>query len=387
LELGANATLDASGVPAGNLIPITNLVSHDDATIRNGQFQIQSFQMLDQSFLDHVTIAIAGSLTVAGTNCTLQSSTLNNFGACTVSTGNLVLAQGAVINNVAGSTFLLQTNASLPLAPANGPANFHNAGSFLNSVGNGANDIGADFNNAGRIEVLSGTLNFQGALKQTQGITVIDSGAALGGGGFTLTGGTITGSGVINATLVNTGGTVSPGVAVGILSTGAGKDYEQGAAGNLFVEIGGTTPGVGFDQLIVAGNASLDGQLEVIFANGFVPQVGQTFQVVKAGSLAGRFASLSAPSPAGMVWVPRYSSGGVSLVVAGNLNIPPPYVSGGGLNLSLSTTPGIIYVVQVTDELNPAAWQAFTTIIGDGTVKTIVVPMTQAHRFCRILLQ
>jgi len=387
LELGANATLDASGVPAGNLIQITNLVSHDDAAIRNGQFQIQSFQMLDQSLLDHVTIAIAGSLTVAGTNCTLQSSTLNNFGACTVSTGNLVLAQDAVINNVAGSTFLLQTNSSLPLAPANGPANFHNAGSFLNSVGNGANDIGADFNNAGRIEVLSGTLNFQGALKQTQGITVIDSGAALGGGGFTLTGGTITGSGVINATLVNTGGTVSPGVAVGILSTGAGKDYEQGAAGNLFVEIGGTSPGVGFDHLIVAGNASLDGQLEVIFANGFVPQVGQTFQVVKAGSLAGRFAGLSAPSPAGMVWVPRYSSGGVSLVVAGNLNIPPPYVSGGGLNLSLSTTPGIIYVVQVTDELNPAAWQAFTTIIGDGTVKTIVVPMTQAHRFCRILLQ
>jgi hypothetical protein len=41
----------------------------------------------------------------------------------------------------------------------------------------------------------------------------------------------------------------------------------------------------------------------------------------------------------------------------------------------------------VTDELNPAAWQTFTTIIGDGTVKTILVPMTQAHLFCRILLQ
>jgi hypothetical protein len=180
---------------------------------------------------------------------------------------------------------------------------------------------------------------------------------------------------------------VSPGSAVGILSTGAGKDYEQGPAGSLFVEIGGTTPGAGFDQLIVAGNASLDGQLEVIFVNGFVPQAGQTFQVVKSGSLAGQFASLSAPSPAGTVWVPRYSSGGVSLVLAGNLNIPPPYVSGGGLNLSLSTTPGIIYVAQVTEELNPAAWQTVSTIIGDGTVKTILVPMTQAHLFCRILLQ
>jgi hypothetical protein len=88
-----------------------------------------------------------------------------------------------------------------------------------------------------------------------------------------------------------------------------------------------------------------------------------------------------------MLWVPRYSSSGVSLVLAGNLNIPQPYISGGGLNLTLSTTPGIIYVVQVTDELNPAAWQTFTTIIGDGAVKTILVPMTQAHRFCRILVQ
>jgi hypothetical protein len=169
LELGAHGTLDASGVPAGNLIQITNLVSHDDAAIRNGEFQIQSFHMLDQSLLDSVTIAIAGSLTVAGTNCTLQSSTLNNFGACAVSEGNLVLAQGTVINNLAGSTFLLQTNASLALAPANGPANFNNTGSFLNSVGNGTNNIGADFNNAGRIEVFSGTLNFQRALKQNTG--------------------------------------------------------------------------------------------------------------------------------------------------------------------------------------------------------------------------
>ena len=59
----------------------------------------------------------------------------------------MVLAQGTVINNLAGSTFLLQTNASLVLAPANGPANFNNTGSFLNSVGNGTNNIGADFNN------------------------------------------------------------------------------------------------------------------------------------------------------------------------------------------------------------------------------------------------
>jgi hypothetical protein len=81
LELGENGTLDASGLAAGNLIQITNLVSHDDAVLRNGEFQVQSFQMLDQSLLDHVTIAVAGSLTAAGTNCTLQSSTLNNFGA------------------------------------------------------------------------------------------------------------------------------------------------------------------------------------------------------------------------------------------------------------------------------------------------------------------
>jgi hypothetical protein len=165
---------------------------------------------------------------------------------------------------------------------------------------------------------------------------VIDSGAALGGTGFTLAGGTVTGSGSINATLLNTGGTLSPGSAVGILSTEAGKDYQQGAAGSLFVEIGGTTPGAGFDQLIVAGNASLNGQLEVALVNGFVPQVGQTFQIVKSGSLVGRFKSL-APSPAGMLWVPRYSS--VAYRWSRRQPQHPPGLRSGGFNL-LNTTPG-----------------------------------------------
>ena len=69
--------------------------------------------------------------------------------------------------------------------------------------------------------------------------------------------------------------------------------------GTLEIEIGGTTPGSGYDQLnhiLGAGNAELGGRLDVLLIGGFVPSLGDTFDILTAtGGVNGTFASTIFP--------------------------------------------------------------------------------------------
>jgi hypothetical protein len=74
-------------------------------------------------------------------------------------------------------------------------------------------------------------------------------------------------------------------------------DFTQTAAGVLYVQIGGLNAGVDYDQLAVAGRATLDGTLAVALVNGFVPSPGNTFTVMTFGSSAGTFALVTMFTP------------------------------------------------------------------------------------------
>jgi phage/plasmid primase-like uncharacterized protein len=79
----------------------------------------------------------------------------------------------------------------------------------------------------------------------------------------------------------------------GTLSLG-GNSYAQGG-GNLTIGIAG--PGAGQNgSLALTGAASLNGPLNLVLAQGYVPPVGSQFQILSAGSLSGTFSSLSLPS-------------------------------------------------------------------------------------------
>jgi hypothetical protein len=72
-------------------------------------------------------------------------------------------------------------------------------------------------------------------------------------------------------------------------------DYSQLPAATLAIELGGALPGAGHDQLLVNGNVSLNGTLEVGIAAGYKPPPGQTYQVVLACSgctVSGTFAQV-----------------------------------------------------------------------------------------------
>jgi hypothetical protein len=97
-----------------------------------------------------------------------------------------------------------------------------------------------------------------------------------------VSGGNVGGNGRINGRLTNNGGTVSPGTSVGTLTVEG--NFQQNATGTLNIELGGTAAGQ-YDLLNVVGGgglngAILDGILDVSLVNGFVPAVGNTFDVI-----------------------------------------------------------------------------------------------------------
>ena len=74
------------------------------------------------------------------------------------------------------------------------------------------------------------------------------------------------------------------------------KDYQQGATGTLISELAGVGLNQ-FDRLIVNGNAVLNGTLDVDLEGGFVPALGNTFQILSVtAGLSGTFAGYQLPS-------------------------------------------------------------------------------------------
>ena len=127
------------------------------------------------------------------------------------------------------------------------------------------------------------------------------------------------GTGTFDATASNGvtfGGTVAPGTSTGILTYlgDVAHPYAPTATGVLEIEIGGTTPGSGHDQLRTTGPAQLGGTLRVTLLGGFRPQTGDRFQIVDAPAGAtGQFDAVELP--AGVSADVVASATGVEIVV------------------------------------------------------------------------
>jgi len=101
---------------------------------------------------------------------------------------------------------------------------------------------------------------------------------------------TLAGSGTLPGNLVN-GGRVAPGLSAGSLTVGG--TYSQSEAGVLAIEIGGTVAGINFDQVTVNGAATITGTLAIELINSYVPNVGDSFVILTAESIAGDFGEIT----------------------------------------------------------------------------------------------
>ncbi len=118
---------------------------------------------------------------------------------------------------------------------------------------------------------------------------------------------------------------VTPGMGPGVQNFGGNVHF--GPVARLEIELQGTMAGSQFDQVNIAGLATLDGTLDVVLLNPFFPTPGETFEIMTFGSHSGEFATVT--GDVGLLdlvtfLLPLYSSTNLLLFTAipgdGNLN-------------------------------------------------------------------
>ncbi len=236
----------------------------------------------------------------------------------------LALSNGATFTN--NGTFNAYEDSTMSGGSA---GRFINNGLFRKYGTGTTTTITTDFEDNGEVQVLAGKLLFTGNLTSGDGTTLVlgdgttldlDDGPLNPGDTLSLTSGaSLVGSGTLSSNLVN-GGTVSPGSSPGIITVDG--DYTQATGGILEMELAGTNPASDFDQLLVSGDAILDGTLNVTLIDGFTPNYGDTFELISANTLSGTFDPLSLPDlPALLEWDVVFTANSITISVSGGSGI------------------------------------------------------------------
>jgi hypothetical protein len=77
-----------------------------------------------------------------------------------------------------------------------------------------------------------------------------------------------------------------------------------------------------------------------------------------------------------------------TLTVMAPPSLLSPTLSGGNFSFSFATVAGFTYLAQYKNSLSDPVWQTLQSIPGDGTTKTITVPLSAAaQRFYRVAVQ
>jgi hypothetical protein len=94
--------------------------------------------------------------------------------------------------------------------------------------------------------------------------------------------------------------------------------------GTIEIEIGGTSAGSLYDQMLIAGTLRLlGGDLNVTLANAFMPGAGDSFDVLGFSALDGTFATVNLPELSGALQWDKsrlYSDGVLSVILPGDYN-------------------------------------------------------------------
>lgn len=216
----------------------------------------------------------------------------------------------------------------------------NNSGALV--TGNGTLKVGTLLTNSGTMN-FSGLANIVGDVTNNGGAKIISSGGGpttfhddvinngeirTSAGSFTTFFGATSGSGTYTGTgTVNFEGDLKPGNSPASVSFGGNMALGVDAA--LKMELGGLAAGSQYDQVTVAGNLSLDGDLQILLINDFTPAAGNSFDLLNWSSLSGTFSSLDLPAlVGGLTWNTSalYTTGILSVVSAG---IPGDYNNNG----------------------------------------------------------
>jgi hypothetical protein len=141
----------------------------------------------------------------------------------------------------------------------------------------------------------------------------------------------------------------------------------------------------------VGGPAVLNGPLKVVLANGYVPVVGDQFEILSCSPFfTGTFSSTNVP--AGMTVSYRHNIQSlpeyVYLVVTGTVpaQVQSPQLSGGNFTFNFGTANGQSYTVQQNTNLATTNWTFYTNITGNGSLYQFATPVTNIpQRYFRVV--
>ncbi len=111
--------------------------------------------------------------------------------------------------------------------------------------------------------------------------------------------------------------------------------------GTMHVELGGLTPGTGYDQLVVTGPTTLFGSLDIDLIDGLTPDYFDEFQVLIADSRSGQFTTITGAT------------------IAPDMTLAPVYDYNGVIGLTLiAAIPGDANLDGIVNGLDLLRWQA-----------------------------
>jgi len=328
----------------------------------------------------------SGTLTKDGIGTLILSAANTYTGATTVSAGALRLGaanavgSGSAVTVAAGATFDLNgfSDAIGSLAGAGAVTSGAAGAVTLTAGGNNTSTTfsGVIQNGSATVAVTkvgTGTLTLSGTNTYT-GSTTVSGGTLLvngsqGSSAVSLNGGTLGGTGTVGPiTSTGSGGSVTPGVGVGILSSG-NVNWSSGSPG-FVVQLNGTTAGTGYDQLNVTGSVNL-GSATLSGTLGFSPPNGTSFTIINndgSDAVIGTFAGL----PEG------------STVVLSGQSFKVSYVGGTGNDVVLTVAaPNLTVNNAVAPSASPPPGTDLTYTVtvtnnGTGNATSVVVVDTLA---------
>jgi autotransporter-associated beta strand protein len=195
-------------------------------------------------------------------------------------------APGVTIGSIEGDGIVVLGSNNLTVGSNNLSTVFSGVIAGADPTGQGGFITGGSLTKIGTGTLtLSGVNTYTGNTKITGGVLQVDG--SITSNTFVGRHGTLAGTGTINGVVTN-GGTVSPGDAPGTLTV---NSYTQAHSGTLLIDIAGGSSAQ-FSVLDVLGNANLNGVLDPMLLNGFIPTIGESFTFMDYGSLFGAFSRI-----------------------------------------------------------------------------------------------
>jgi hypothetical protein len=313
LAIAGFGTLNLS---AASPITLTSLTQRDAAIFNSAaNLTVIGITTLSGDHRGAGTTILAGPSVFNASVLNLDGGrTLQNDSTFTWSDGTINFNQNRLFLTLPGSASILNSpNASFiidgdttnlisvaDLAGTGATSLFTNAGTVLKSGSSAraSTRIFVPFINSGVVEIQTGHLNFLTTYTQTAGETRLNGGTFLSANDVTISGGVLTGGGLIDLnnagtdTLIVGRATLSPGTISNPYNTLTieGNLRSSGNA-TLQFDIGGPSQ---VDRLAILNAADFvsGDRINISLAPGYVPNIGDRFQILTFGSAPPTLASL-----------------------------------------------------------------------------------------------